>query len=35
MPNNTLLEVKDLKMYFENKKGFLGKKLTKFLIIFS
>lgn len=25
MPNNTLLEVKDLKMYFENKKGFLGK----------
>lgn len=26
MPNNTLLEVKDLKMYFENKKGFLGKK---------
>ena len=21
MPNNTLLEVKDLKMYFENKKG--------------
>ena len=27
MPNNTLLEVKDLKMYFENKKGFLGKKI--------
>ena len=23
---NKLLEVKDLKMYFENKKGFLGKK---------
>ena len=27
MPNNTLLEVKDLKMYFENKKGFLGEKI--------
>ena len=26
MPNNTLLEVKDLKMYFENKKGYLGNK---------
>lgn len=33
MPNNTLLEVKDLKMYFENKKGFLGKKHNKNLII--
>lgn len=29
MPNNTLLEVKDLKMYFENKKGFLGKNTIK------
>ena len=27
MANNTLLEVKDLKMYFENKKGLLGKKV--------
>ena len=33
MPNNTLLEVKDLKMYFENKKGFFCKKHNKNLII--
>lgn len=29
MPNNTLLEVKDLKMYFENKKGFFSKNTIK------
>ena len=35
MPNNTLLEVKDLKMYFENKKGFfLLKSYVKFLLSF-
>ena len=27
MSEKTLLEIKDLKMYFENRKGLLGKKV--------